>query len=34
MSAPALRADGLGAVDLLEHVGRQAADAMKFFHEA
>ena len=23
---------GLGAVDLLEHVGRQAADAMKFFH--
>src|SRR5205085_4685084 len=24
---------GLGAVDLLEHIGRQAADAMKVFHE-
>ena len=24
--------DRLGAVDLLEHVGRQALDAMKFFH--
>src|SRR5262249_38973532 len=24
--------DRLGAVDLLEHIGRQTADAMKFFH--
>ena len=32
MSAPALRAIGLGAVDLLEHVGRQAADAVEVFH--
>ena len=22
----------LGAIDLLEHIGRQAADAVKFFH--
>ena len=32
MSAPALRARRLGPVDLLEHVGRQAADAVEFFH--
>ncbi len=32
MSAPALRALALSAVDLLEDVGRQTADAVKFFH--
>ena len=34
MSAPALRAARLGPVHLLEHVRRQAADAVEIFHRS